>query len=77
MRNSVHKKHEHKVAIKEAVAEISADIETNESVENVVEFVARSRLIAQQSEDACNLEGNNNSPDYDVFEAKYGFDCFA
>lgn len=76
MRNSAHKKselhkkhehHEHKVTTEQ----------TAENTENVVEFVARSRLIAKQCEEACHIDGNNNSPDFDVIEVKYGFGCFA
>lgn len=70
MRNYAQKKPEHKTSENEVTAE-------QVTTENVVEFVARSRLIAQQSEEACHLEGNNNSPDYDVFEDKYGLGCFA
>lgn len=68
MRNSAHKKHEH-----------HGHKQTTEKLEagDVVEFVARDRLIAQQSEEACHIAGNNNSPDFDVFEAKYGISCFA
>ncbi len=68
MRNSAHKKHEqhgHK------------QFDEQVAVENVVEFVTRSRLIAKQAEEACHIEGNNNSPDFDVFETKYGLSCFA
>ncbi|MEQ1705567.1 MAG: hypothetical protein ABL867_06285 [Rickettsiales bacterium] len=77
MRNSAHKKHEHQVAVKQVIAETSANAENSEAIENIVEFVARDRLIAQQSEEACHLEGNNCSPDFDEFEAKYNLGCFA
>jgi|CXWL01.1.fsa_nt_gi hypothetical protein len=73
MRNSAHKKSElHK---KHEHHEHNDTAE--QTTENVVEFVARSRLIAKQSEEACHIAGNNNSPDFDVFEAKYGLCCFA
>lgn len=42
--------------------------------ENVVEFVARSKKIAQQSEDACKLAC---AVDFDEFEEKYGISQFA
>ncbi len=68
MRNSAHKKHEH-----------HGHKQTTEQAEasDVVEFVTRSRLIAKQADEACHIEGNNNSPDFDEFEAKYGFSSFA
>jgi hypothetical protein len=75
MHNSVQKKQEHEVAVKQVTIEANTD--NRETLENIVEFVARDRLIAQQSEEACHLEGNNCSPDFDEFEAKYGFYCFA
>lgn len=67
MRNSAQKKQEH-----HEPKQIAQDV-----TENVVEFVARSRLIAKQAEEACHLEGNLNSPDFDVFEEKYKLSCFA
>ena len=39
--------------------------------------VQRHQLIAQEAEAACCLEGNLNSPDFDVFEEKYGLGGFA
>lgn len=38
---------------------------------------SQNQAIAQQAEDACHLEGNLNSPDFDAFEETYGFSCFA
>ncbi len=70
MHNSAAKKHEsfeHKVVVSTTTEVVS---------ENIVEFVARSHLIAQQAEEACNLEGNINC-DLDVFERQYGLSCFA
>lgn len=60
--------------------EILAQVSTDEVVgagENVVEFQARHQLIAQQSEEACHLEGNVGSADFDLFEEKYGIGSFA
>lgn len=37
----------------------------------------RHKLIAQEAEVACSLDGNLNSPDYDVFEEKYCLCYFA
>ena len=47
------------------------------ATETVVQFLARHQLIAKEAEDACHLAGNLNSPDFDVFEAKYGCTLFA
>ncbi|MEK6746750.1 MAG: hypothetical protein AABY33_06940 [Pseudomonadota bacterium] len=77
MRNSVRKKQEQPLAVNIPVIAASANAENSDSIENIVEFVARDRLIAQQCEDACHLAGNNSSPDFDEFEAKYGLGCFA
>lgn len=74
MHNSVQKKQEHQVAVKQVTVE---NTDNRETLENIVEFVARDRLIAKQSEEACNLPGNNSSADLDDFVEKYGFDCFA
>ena len=46
-------------------------------VESWAEVAKRHQLIAQQAEEACHLEGNNNSPDFDLFEQQYGLSCFA
>lgn len=75
MQNSSQKKQERHIAVSEVIVEVNTD--NRETLENIVEFVARDRLIAQQAEDACHLDGNNSSPDFDEFEEKYGFDCFA
>lgn len=75
MQNSVQKKQEHQVTVKHVTVEANTD--NRETLENIVEFVARDRLIAQQSEDACHIDGNNSSPDFDEFEAKYNLGCFA
>ncbi len=64
--HSTAKKHEH--------LEHQVVVET--TTENIVEFVARSRLIAIQAEEACHLEGNVNC-DLDAFAEKYGIACFA
>ena len=48
-----------------------------ETAETVVEFVARAKMIAKQSEEACNMDGNTGSADFDAFEEKYGFISFA
>ena len=37
----------------------------------------RHQVIAQEAEEASNLEGNINSPDFEAFEQKYGLCCFA
>jgi hypothetical protein len=51
-----------------------ANVETSESAsEKVVQFLAQSKIIAKEANDACHIEGNLNSPDFDVFEEKYGF----
>jgi len=51
-----------------------ANVETSESAEEkVIQFLAQSKIIAKEANDACHIEGNLNSPDFDVFEAKYGF----
>lgn len=44
--------------------------------ETVVQMKTRQQLIAKQSEDACNLEGNKCGPDLDFFEEKYGICSF-
>lgn len=46
---------------------------TENAKAKVVQFSAQSKIIAQQANDACHIEGNLNSPDFDVFEEKYGF----
>lgn len=74
MHNSVQKKQERHIAVEQVTVE---NTDNRETLENIVEFVARDRLIAQQSEDACNLPGNNSSADMDAFAEKYGFGCFA
>jgi hypothetical protein len=48
-----------------------------EKFENVVQFLAQNKLIAQEAEEACGLEGNQNSADFDLFEEKYGLLEFA
>ncbi len=58
------------------LAQVSVDGALN-AKENVVEFQARHQLIAQQAEEACNLEGNLGSADFEEFEQKYGFGVFA
>ncbi len=77
MQNSVQKKQERHIAVEQVTVEISANTDNSETLENIVEFVARDRLIAQQSEEACHMDGNNSSPDFDEFEAKYNLGCFA
>ncbi len=74
MRNSAHKK-----SVSHKKHEHHGHKQTTEQAEagEVVEFVTRSRLIAKQAEEACHIDGNNNSPDFDEFEAKYGLCCFA
>jgi hypothetical protein len=67
----------HNLAVKAenfANVEQITNVETAESAsEKVVQFLAQSKIIAQEANDACHIEGNLNSPDFDVFEAKYGF----
>lgn len=58
----------------ERISEIARSVN---SVSDVIDFLARDKLIAQQAEEACHLEGNLNSPDFDVFEAKYRIASFA
>lgn len=56
----------------EQIANAGTSEDTSEN-EKVVQFLAQSKIIAQQANDACHIEGNLNSPDFDVFEEKYGF----
>lgn len=74
MRNSTQKKYQSKTT---DGLEMVDQPDSEESIAEVVEFVARSEIIAQQAEEACCLEGNLNDPDFDVFEEKYGLGCFA
>jgi len=74
MRNSTQKTHSE---IHGEAQEHFEPIAVIENSENVVEFLARSQLVAQQAEEACHLEGNLNAPDFDAFEEKYGLLCFA
>ena len=68
MRSNALKKNTHNVdAIISEVADPQA-IATWESVR---------QSIAKTSEEACKMPANQNDPDFDEFEAKYGLGAFA
>ena len=55
----------------EVVVEPVAQVESEGG--KVIEFATAAKKIAEEAEAACHIEGNLNSPDFDAFEAKYGF----
>lgn len=70
MQSSAVKKHDH----------FGEQVEANAN-DNVVEYAELTEVmrksIAREAEEACHLAGNNNSPDFDLFEKQYGLSCFA
>ncbi len=74
MRNSVQMTKLDKIGVSQPVSE---PVAKSQKPADIVEFTARSRLIAKQAEEACHLDGNIGSADFDVFEEKYGLCSFA
>lgn len=70
MHNSAAKKHDN-------FGHTANDNSGDNVVESWADVAKRHILISQQAEEACRLEGNNNSPDFDLFEQQYGLSCFA
>ena len=74
MRNSAAKKHNN---FGHTANDNSGDGSGGDVVESWADVAKRHILISRQAEEACHLEGNNNSPDFDLFEQQYGLSCFA
>ncbi|MEZ5691812.1 MAG: hypothetical protein R3D71_09140 [Rickettsiales bacterium] len=66
-------------SVEEVAGESVVSVEIVEQVveSEVVEFIAQAQIVAGLAEEACHLDENMNCPDFDSFEEKYGFGCFA